>query len=69
MVFKWALVMFAAMTIGLVVLSKALAFFNPPRPGRARPPWLRSVERAARFSILLPAALALVLLAVAMLGG
>jgi hypothetical protein len=69
MVFKWALVMFAAMTIGLVVVSKVLAFLNPPRPGRPRPPWLRRVERTARFSILVPAALALALLAIAMLGG
>ena len=67
MVFKWALVMFAVTALGLVALTKLIAFLNPPRPGRPRSPRLASLERAARWSILVPAALAVALLAVAVL--
>jgi hypothetical protein len=69
MIFKWALIMFAVMAVGLLAVTKVLSFFNPPRPGRAPSPWLRSAERALRFSLLVPAALALLMLAAAMWGG
>ena len=68
MVFKWALVFFGVMATGLFVLSKILAFFNPPRPGRAHPLVLRRVERALRWTVLLPLAIVIVLLALALAG-
>jgi predicted MFS family arabinose efflux permease len=68
MVFKWALVFFGVMAIGLFVLSKILAFFNPPRPGRPGPPVLRRVERALRWTVLLPLAIVIALLALALAG-
>ena len=66
MVFKWTLVMFGIASVALVVLGKALAFLNPPRPGRARPPLLRRVERTLRWVVLVPLAIAAVLLAIAL---
>jgi multisubunit Na+/H+ antiporter MnhB subunit len=68
MVFKWALVVFGVATIALFVLAKALAFMNPPRPGRPRPPALSRVERALRWTVLVPIVLALALLALAVAG-
>jgi hypothetical protein len=66
-IFKWALVLFGALAIGLLVLSKLLAFLQPPRPGRPPSLALRRVERALRWSVLIPAALAVLLLVLAML--
>ena len=62
MLVKWVLIIFGALAAVLFVLSKVLVWFNPPRPGRPRPPLLGRVERALRWSVLVPAALALALL-------
>ena len=67
MVFKWVLLLFAVLSIVLFVLSKAIAFMNPPRPGRPAPLMLGRVQRALTWTVLVPAALALVLLAVTLL--
>ncbi|HET8578894.1 MAG TPA: hypothetical protein VFO18_17490 [Methylomirabilota bacterium] len=67
MLFKWVLILFGALAAALFVLSKLLAWLNPPRPGRPRPPGLRRVERALRWSVLVPAGLALALLALTLL--
>ena len=48
MLMKWTLVAFGIAAVVLFVLSKILAFMNPPRPERPRPPALRRVERALR---------------------
>ncbi len=64
MLIKWTLVFFAALSLGLVVLSKVLAFFNPPRPGRPRAPVLRRIDRMLRWTVVIPAAIGLVVLAV-----
>ena len=64
MLIKWTLVVFAVLSLGLVVLSKVLTFFNPPRPGRLRPPVLRRIDRMLRWTVLIPAAVGLVVLAV-----
>jgi hypothetical protein len=64
MLVKWTLVFFVVLSLGFVVLSKVLAFFNPPRPGRPRPPLLRRVDRMLRWSVLIPAAVGLVVLVV-----
>jgi hypothetical protein len=67
MVFKWVLLLFAVLSIVLFVLSKAIAFMNPPRPGRPAPLMLGRVQRALTWTVLVPAALALALLAVTLL--
>ncbi|MFI5373387.1 MAG: hypothetical protein ACHQ8D_01980 [Candidatus Rokuibacteriota bacterium] len=67
MLFKWVLIFFGVLSIALFVLSKAIAFMNPPRPGRPRPPMLRRVRRTLTWTVLVPAVAALVLLAVALL--
>ena len=64
MLVKWTLVFFVALSLGLVVLSKVIAFFNPPRPGRPRAPVLRAIDRMLRWTVLVPAVLGLVVLAV-----
>jgi hypothetical protein len=64
MLIKWTLLIFAVLSLGLVALSKVLAFFNPPRPGRPRPPVLRRIDRMLRWTVLIPAAVGLVVLAV-----
>jgi hypothetical protein len=64
MLVKWTLVFFVVLSLGLVVLSKVLTFFNPPRPGRPRTPLLRRVDRMLRWSVLIPAAVGLVVLVV-----
>ena len=66
MVFKWALVTFGAAAAALLVLSKLLAYMNPPRPGRPSPPLLRRVKRALRVTVLVPLAIAIVLLVLAL---
>ena len=67
MLFKWVLIFFGALSIALFVLAKAIAFMNPPRPGRPQPPILRRVRRTLTWTVLVPAVAALVLLAVALL--
>ena len=64
MLVKWTLIFFAVLSIGLVGLSKILTFFNPPRPGRPLAPVLRRVDRMLRWSVLIPAAVGLVVLVV-----
>jgi hypothetical protein len=44
-----------------------LALLNPPRPGRPVPAVLRRAQRVLTWTVLVPAALALVLLAVTLL--
>ena len=68
MVFKWTLVAFGAAVVVLLVLGKVLALLNPPRPGRAGPPLLRRVERALYITVLVPLAVAVVLLVLALAG-
>jgi hypothetical protein len=63
-VVKWTLVFFAALSLALVVLSKVIAFLNPPRQGRPRAPVLRRIDRALRWTVIIPAAIGLVVLAV-----
>ena len=67
MLIKWLLIVFGALSAALFVLSKLLAWVNPPRPSQPRPPALRRVERALRWSVLVPAGLALALLAFTLL--
>ena len=64
LVVKWTLVFFVALSLGLVVLSKIIAFVNPPRPGRPRAPVLRRIDRLLRWTVLAPAVLGLVVLVV-----
>jgi len=64
MLVKWTLVFFVALSLGLVVLSKIIAFVNPPRPGRPPTPVLRAIDRMLRWTVLVPAVLGLVVLAV-----
>ena len=66
---KWALVFFAVAALGLLILAKTIAFLNPPRPGRAAPAALRTVERALRWTVILPAALGAGLLAATLARG
>jgi hypothetical protein len=68
MLVKWTLVVFGIAAIVLFVLSKILAFMNPPRPERPRPPLLGRVERALRWTLIIPFALAVVLLVLALTG-
>jgi hypothetical protein len=67
MVFKWALIVFGLAAVVLFVVTKVIAFLNPPRPGRPAPPRLGRVQRALTWTVLVPAALALVLLVVTLL--
>jgi len=64
MVIKWTLFFFAVFSVALVVLTKLISFLNPPRPGRPRPPVLRRLERTLRWSVIIPAAIGLAVLAV-----
>ena len=66
MVFKWVLIAFAVAATALFVLSKALAFLNPPRPGRPKPALLQRVERTLRWTVWLPLVIAVCLLAFAL---
>jgi hypothetical protein len=67
MLIKWVLIAFVVLSAALFVLSKLLAWVNPPRPSQPRPAALRRVERALRWSVLVPAGLALALLAFTLL--
>lgn len=67
--FKWVLVFFAVLSLLLFALSKVISFLNPPRPGRPEPPILRSVTRALRWSVIVPALLGLALLTITLLRG
>jgi len=66
-IFKWALVLFGSLTLGLAVVSKVLGFLNPPRPGRPEPRLLARTRRALRWSVLFPALLGLAILAATLL--
>jgi hypothetical protein len=68
-VFKWVLVFFAVLSLSLFAISKIISFLNPPRPGRPEPPILRSVTRALRWSVILPALLGLAVLTITLLRG
>ena len=68
MVFKWTLVAFGVAAAALFVLGKVLAVMHPPRPGRPRPPLLVRVERALRWVVLVPLAIAVGLLVLALAG-
>jgi len=68
MIFKWVLIAFGVATLALVVLGKVLAFLNPPRPGRPGPALLRRVERALRWTVLVPLGVAVALLFLALAG-
>jgi hypothetical protein len=68
-VFKWVLVFFAVLSIGLFVISKIIGFLNPPRPGRPEPPILRRVTRALRWSVIVPALIGLALLVLTLVRG
>ena len=63
-VVKWTLVFFVALSLALVVLSKLITYLNPPRPGRARPPVLRRIDRTLRWTLVIPALIGLVVLVV-----
>jgi hypothetical protein len=69
MVFKWALIVFGVAAVVLFVLTKVIVFLNPPRPGRPAPLMLGRVQRALTWTVLVPAALALVLLVVTLIRG
>ena len=66
MLVKWVLLSFGAAAVALFALGKILAFLNPPRPGRPAPPVLRRVERALRWTVLVPLAVAVAMLAIAL---
>ncbi len=66
MVFKWTLVAFGIAVVALFILGKVLAFMNPPRPGRPRPALLGRVERTLRWMVLVPLAIAVGMLALAL---
>lgn len=66
---KWVLVFFAVTALGLVVLTKLITFLDPPRPGRPRGPLLRRLERALRWSVIVPAILGLTILVFTLLRG
>jgi hypothetical protein len=66
---KWVLVFFAVLSLGLFVLTKLITFLDPPRPGRPRGPMVRRVERALRWSVLVPALLGLAVLVATLLRG
>ena len=51
MLFKWVLLFFGILSIALCVLGKAIAFMNPPRPGRRPPPMLGHVRRALTWTV------------------
>jgi len=68
-VFKWVLVFFAVLSLGLFAISKIISSLNPPRPGRPEPPILRKVTRALRWSVIVPALLGLAILALTLLQG
>ena len=62
MIFKWVLAIFALTSLVLFVLTKVIAFLNPPRPGRPEPRLLARTRRALRWSVWVPALLGLAIL-------
>jgi hypothetical protein len=68
MLLKWTFIAFGVAAVAIYVLAKVLAFLNPPRPGRPRPPALRAVERTLGWVVLIPFALAAVMLIIALSG-
>jgi hypothetical protein len=69
MLVKWVLLSFGVAAVALFVLGKVLAFLNPPRPGRPAPLLIGRVERALRWTVLVPLAVAVVMLVIALAGG
>lgn len=67
MIVKWVLVTFALAALALYLLTKLISFLNPPRPGRPRPPLLRRVEQTLRWTVIIPAIVGLVILALTLL--
>jgi hypothetical protein len=67
-VIKWALVLFAAIALGLVVVTKLISFLDPPRPGRPAPPARAGARRALGWSVLVPALLGLAILVITLWG-
>jgi len=63
---KWTFILFGVATLVVFALGKVLAFLNPPRPGRPRPPMVRRMERSAGWLLLIPFALAVVMLVIAL---
>jgi hypothetical protein len=68
MFLKWTFIAFGVATVAIYVLAKVLGVLNPPRPGRPAPPMLRTVERTLRWMVLIPFALALAMLVIALSG-
>ena len=66
MVFKWALVAFGVTSAVLFVLGKALAFMNPPRPGRPPSPAERRVAWTLRWTVWVPLVVAAAMLALSL---
>jgi hypothetical protein len=66
---KWALVLFVVMTLVLVAVTKVITFLDPPRPGRPRGPLLHRLERALRWSVIVPALLGLTILIITLIRG
>ena len=66
-IFKWALVLFGSLTLGLAVVSRVPGSPTPPRPGRPEPRLLARTRRALRWSVLFPALLGLAILAATLL--
>ena len=69
MILKWAFVAFALAVLALYALTKLISLVNPPRPGRPAPLLLVRTRRALRWSVLVPALLGLVILALTLLRG
>jgi hypothetical protein len=63
-VIKWTLVFFAVLALALVVLSKLIAFLNPPPRGRVGALALRRWGEMLTWMVLVPALVGLALLAV-----
>jgi hypothetical protein len=68
-VVKWVLVIFAVTSLGLAVLTKVIAFLNPPRPGRPRPPALRRIERSLWWTVAWGIAFGVAVLVIALATG
>jgi hypothetical protein len=68
-ILKWVLVLFALAALGLIVLAKVIAFLNPPRPGHARPPALRRVERSLWWTVAWAVVVGVAILVLTVTGG
>src|SRR5207244_11079842 len=63
-VVKWTLVFFAVLAVALVVLSKLIAFLNPPRRGRTGALALRRCGERLTWLVLVPALVGVALVVV-----